>query len=334
VRLGNDVPWGTFRDVFDVFEVDGQKLRDRERRLEALFGAAAPPTAAEQSQAIVAESARYNVGPAVRSINFPTLALAFLLPANQPRFAWKTGGTRRFGTAQGVEVQFDETARPTIVRWGERADLPARGRFWIDPARGTVLRSETTFRFEPDRARASVTTQYRAEPPIALWVPAEMHEEYADLPGDAPVFRSPTRAQARYSNFRRFTVSIEDVTARVAGDTTSPPPAEAPPAEAPPAAALPTGSITPPSPPSAPAAAEIPSPVPPVSSPQASAAPPAFPSQVELITVDAVVLDRAGRPVSGLTKDDFEVEEDGKGQDVPSSPRAPGRRSDDGSAPP
>ena len=38
---------------------------------------------------------------------------------------------------------------------------------------------------------------------------------------------------------------------------------------------------------------------------------PAFPAVVELITVDAVVLDRDGRPVPGLTREDFAVSEDG-----------------------
>jgi len=40
---------------------------------------------------------------------------------------------------------------------------------------------------------------------------------------------------------------------------------------------------------------------------------PTFPSQVEAVTVDVVVLDKSGQPVSGLTKDDFLVSED----DVP-----------------
>jgi hypothetical protein len=34
---------------------------------------------------------------------------------------------------------------------------------------------------------------------------------------------------------------------------------------------------------------------------------PTFPSAVELITVDAVVVDSAGRPVAGLARDDFVV---------------------------
>jgi VWFA-related protein len=43
-----------------------------------------------------------------------------------------------------------------------------------------------------------------------------------------------------------------------------------------------------------------------------------FPSDVDLITVDAVVVDDDGRPVTGLTKDDFIVKEDGQVQDVDS----------------
>jgi VWFA-related protein len=43
---------------------------------------------------------------------------------------------------------------------------------------------------------------------------------------------------------------------------------------------------------------------------------PAFPTQAEAITVDAVVLDRDGRPVKGLTKSDFTVLEDGQPQEI------------------
>jgi hypothetical protein len=117
---------------------------------------------------------------------------------------------------EGIEVQFEERARPTVVDQDGHDDLPAKGRFWIDPARGTVLRSEAEFRFEPARARAHVATQFRPEPKLAMWVPAEMRERYEDLPGTPlPVFRSPSEATARYTNFRRFTVTIEDVTATV-----------------------------------------------------------------------------------------------------------------------
>jgi VWFA-related protein len=41
-----------------------------------------------------------------------------------------------------------------------------------------------------------------------------------------------------------------------------------------------------------------------------------FPAGVEIVTVDAVVLDGEGRPVPGLTRDDFLVEEDGRPQEI------------------
>ena len=55
---------------------------------------------------------------------------------------------------------------------------------------------------------------------------------------------------------------------------------------------------------------------------------PTFPSQVELITVDAVVVDKDGRPVPGLTKDDFVVKEDSRARRS-----RPSSRSSDADAP-
>jgi VWFA-related protein len=213
VRLGGEIPWGTFRDVF---EVDGQKVRDREARLEKLFGASTPGSVAPRVRSILDESARYNIGPVMRNINFPTLALAFLHPRNQHRFAWKRGGTRRFGTVEGLEVEFEEVATPTLVDQDGHGDLPAKGRFWLDPERGTVLRSETRFLLATGWGRASIATEYRAEPRLAMWVPAEMREEYS--------FRGSAMATARYSSFRKFTVTVEDVTATFPPETPEAPP--------------------------------------------------------------------------------------------------------------
>src|SRR5689334_22806756 len=41
-----------------------------------------------------------------------------------------------------------------------------------------------------------------------------------------------------------------------------------------------------------------------------------FPSTVELVTVDAVITDKKGNPIEGLTKDSFQVLEDGKPQTI------------------
>ena len=66
------------------------------------------------------------------------------------------------------------------------------------------------------------------------------------------------------------------------------------------------------SPPARPASDEA-SPQPP---PPGSAAASSFPSRVDLITVDTVVLDAKGNPVPGLTRDDFTIEEDGEVREV------------------
>ena len=68
--------------------------------------------------------------------------------------------------------------------------------------------------------------------------------------------------------------------------------------------------------------------------PQAAATPkqPTFPAEVELVTVDAAVTDRSGRPIRGLSASNFTVLEDGRPQtissfeaiEVPDSPRGPG----------
>ena len=79
-------------------------------------------------------------------------------------------------------------ARPTFIRNrkpdsdSERdrrsLDLPADGRFWIDPTRGTVVRSEVRLRTGWSEATATFTTRYRPEPRLAMWVPDEMKERY------------------------------------------------------------------------------------------------------------------------------------------------------------
>jgi len=48
----------------------------------------------------------------------------------------------------------------------------------------------------------------------------------------------------------------------------------------------------------------------------AQAQPPTFKAQVEYVEVDVIVTDAQGRPVAGLTKDDFQVSEDGKRQTI------------------
>ena len=218
VRLAPPFPWATFRDVY---EVNGAAVRDRDLRLQQAFRGS-PGTAVARAEALLEESARHNIGPE-RTVNLPTLPLLFLHPANQGRFAFERKG--RGGGGTGVELAFREQTRPTVIREFRESrpkldaavprvpqsgdDLPAEGRFWIDPRRGTVLRSEVRFRFAFD-ATATITTTYRAEPSLAMWVPVEMKERY-----EGGEFGVGTDAVARYSRFRKFEVTVEQGDVRV-----------------------------------------------------------------------------------------------------------------------
>ena len=110
-----------------------------------------------------------------------------------------------------MELLFKETSRPTLVPGAPYGgDLQAKGRFWVNPTRGTVVRSEVEFDFGPE-ATARVTADYRPEPTLAIWVPAEMPERYADAPrAKLRTFPSPFEGVASYGKFRRFTVSSEE----------------------------------------------------------------------------------------------------------------------------
>ena len=128
IRLRGPLPWGTFRDVY---EVDGQAVRDRDRRLERLLSATGAPEVG-RARAILDEGSRYNLGP-YRNVNAPTLGLLFLRSENQARLAFKRKGTRTIAGFPAVEVAFEEKARPTIIhdphgrrRAGERAILDRR----------------------------------------------------------------------------------------------------------------------------------------------------------------------------------------------------------------
>jgi VWFA-related protein len=212
VRLPGDVPWSLFRDVF---EVDGRKVRDRDRRLQMLFEHPSP-SALAQARRIVDEGARYNIGGAARTINVPTMPLVFLHPRNQGRFSFAKGGQRWISGVEALEIRFEEVVRPTVVTTSSGDSLPAHGSFWIDASHGAVLRSEAVFLFEPSLAEASVETDYELLPSLRLWVPVEMRERYRNLPhASRSVFGAPTEATAHYSNFRQFTVTVEDGGARL-----------------------------------------------------------------------------------------------------------------------
>jgi hypothetical protein len=94
-------------------------------------------------------------------------------------------------------VTFREVAPHTLIRTTSLADLPARGRFWIEPATGRVRLAELTAQ---DRdVRGTIEVSYQSEPLLGLLVPIEMREAY-----EAPSCIERITATATYSDFRRL----------------------------------------------------------------------------------------------------------------------------------
>jgi hypothetical protein len=179
-------PWMAFRDVL---EVDGHAVRDRDGRMERLFSRGAD---IDLALAINRESARYNLGTIVRTINTPTMSLDFLLRGQQSRFRFRRRD--RSALSDGTwEIAFDERDRPTIVKTPLGRDVASRGSFAIDPADGHVVGSTLTLM----DMRATIVVEYAMEPRLGIWVPAKMTETYR-MPDET------LAAVASYSKYRRF----------------------------------------------------------------------------------------------------------------------------------
>jgi hypothetical protein len=194
----------------DVFELDGQPVRDRHDRLTRLF-LDASASADRQIQGIRNESARYNIGDVERNINTPTLALLLLRPRYKPRveFEYTTDmspGLAVDGPAESPDllvVAFAEAWGRSLVTGRDGRDLPATGRFWIEPETGRVLASE--LKIEDDSLDATINDVYGAFDTMDHLVPIEMRERY-----DSRSSGFRVEGTATYSRFRRFQVEVEE----------------------------------------------------------------------------------------------------------------------------
>jgi formylglycine-generating enzyme required for sulfatase activity len=196
VKVG-PAEWLPFRDVY---EVDGQKVRDREGRLARLFlqGSA---TSMDQARQISLESSRYNLGAMQRTVNTPILSLLYLQLSVQAGFRF-TVGKRDLDAGENIWiVDYKETGRPTMVRGARDLDIPSSGRFWIDADSGRVVKTELSL--DTPGIHARLTTTFRRDEKFQIDVPFEMSERYA-------LDRGTVTAIASYSRFRRFDVTSDE----------------------------------------------------------------------------------------------------------------------------
>ena len=200
VRLGGGGGWMPFRDVF---EVDGRAVADRDDRLAKLF--LAPSSSSfDQASRIMADSTRHNLGTVTRTVNIPTLALMFVHPDIRARFDFERGAVAALNGRTAWQIEYRERDRPTLIRTTRGRDLALTGSLWVDPTTGVVLKTSMTA--ADPAVRAVVTTSYREDAKLELWVPDQM-EDYYKASGDL----DEIAGVATYTKFRRFNVSTDEV---------------------------------------------------------------------------------------------------------------------------
>jgi hypothetical protein len=179
----------------DVREVAGKPVGGGER-LEELLRRPAPASLAA-ARAMLAEGARYNVGPLWRNVNLPTTALFLLHPDLQPRFSWKTEDTEG---SNGVVLSFKERERPTVIRGLNNEPIFSRGRIWIDPASGAVQRTELkTEASDPEGHKTFylLVVEFAIDDTLHLLLPRRLREHYETQ-------TEVVDGEAEYVNYRRF----------------------------------------------------------------------------------------------------------------------------------
>jgi hypothetical protein len=198
VRLPGAASWISFRDVLTV---NKRPVRDREERLLKLLQSP-QATALAQARRIAQESARFNLGRITRTMNVPDMALEYLQPRHGARIRLEALRNDTIDGRTVAVIRFSESAGPSIVRNMAGADLLARGRVWAEPDSGAIVRTELLL--EDRVSKGTCTVEFSVDPGVGIRVPIKMTERYGMSTGET------IDAVARYSDFRRFTVSTDE----------------------------------------------------------------------------------------------------------------------------
>jgi hypothetical protein len=196
-RVPESVEWVAFRDVLSV---DGVPPSDRAPSIIETLADTSTPLDARVGR-LVHASARYNLGDFVRTINTPTFAPIVLRPAHARRFRFTRERDAVVDDVVTAVVRFDETGRPTIVRGHGERNAPMRGRLWLSPSTGEVIRSSLDMADRRSGLTAKIEVEYALDANLGLRVPKVMRERYER--------RGHTvTTEASYRNYRRFTTSV------------------------------------------------------------------------------------------------------------------------------
>jgi VWFA-related protein len=202
---------GWYTNYRDVAEVDGEAIKNRAERALKLFanGGAHSDLGATLRQ-ISEEGARYDLGRLRRTVNVPTLALFALHPAHVARFSFEAAGTDTVDGTEVLVLSFRERQRPTFIITADREEVFTSGRLWIAADNGRVLRTELGFDQTLAQRRVRLDVEYTHVGVADLLMPSRMRERYVPLSPSRNGRTQVITGEARYTNFRVFTVTTKE----------------------------------------------------------------------------------------------------------------------------
>lgn len=207
VWLPDEGVWLTVRNVLNV---DGREVAQSHDRLRHAVGEPGGERLTRLRR-LVDESAQFNVGRTFRNFNYPTLVLAFLDPAVQPRFTFTLAGRERVGGVDAWKINYVEHEIPSVIQ-GDGTDRIARGSVWIAVRDSVPVKTRLDLRIPglQSSAVATVEVDYAPNAKLDIWVPVRMRETYTEM--RASTVAENIGGEATYSNFRRFETSGQVVT--------------------------------------------------------------------------------------------------------------------------
>jgi hypothetical protein len=203
---------GAIDSFRDVVALDRAPLRPKDDRLMALFET---PTAASRGSAheMTENAVTQYLDPNLHALDQPLLALDFLRAANQDRSTFKVEGMKNLKGTQVAVLKFTEKKGQPLIPTREKT--PATGRFWIDPADGTIRQTELMLPGENYTQKVTVT--YANNAALSMWLPIEMYQQ-SEVSGPGAVDssgrgtsggyggRQAFEGRATYTNFRHVAI--------------------------------------------------------------------------------------------------------------------------------
>lgn len=187
-RINSDMVFvnvnGTLVTLRDSYSVGGAKIREPELRISTLL---AEPTQAKWDQAMTLSRASYKyfLSDLVLRLNDPVYALRFLAEAHASKLTFSIEGKKKMNGVDVVGLRFTENrSDDTKYIIGTRGNGAASGRFWVDPATGTIHGIELALDSKTETGVVTVT--FAPVKGMDFLLPSktvEMFEERSDSSG-------------------------------------------------------------------------------------------------------------------------------------------------------